>query len=164
MSPNPHDTDTVIFEPSGERGWGFKCLHDHCANRTIKDVLKYFGVSAANSFPPPKGGDGEGTNFHPVTAADLLAQKPEPIVWVWEHFLPEGALNLLVAYMKVGKSTFTYAIAVAVARGAPFLDFPTKQGGGFSFWPSKSIPGTSSSGSTASAFVRRIRFTSMRRP
>jgi len=82
-----------------------------------------------HSFPPPKGGDGEGTNFHPVPANDFLREKPEPIVWLWERFIPEGALVVLVAFMKVGKSTFAYLLVLAIARGAPFLDFPTQPGG-----------------------------------
>lgn len=82
-----------------------------------------------NSIPPPKGGVGKETNFCPVSAAELLSGEPEPIPWVWEPFLPEGGLALLVAFMKVGKSTFVYALAVAVAQGQPFLGYPTKQGG-----------------------------------
>jgi predicted ATP-dependent serine protease len=48
---------------------------------------------------------------------------------VWEPYLAEGTLNVLAAYMKVGKSTFSYALAVAVARGEKFLGEPTRKGG-----------------------------------
>jgi AAA domain-containing protein len=82
-----------------------------------------------NSFLPPKGAIGKGTNFRPLSAAELLAREPQPLVWVWEPFLPEGTLNLLVAFMKVGKSTLVYALALAVAQGQAFLGYPTKQGG-----------------------------------
>lgn len=82
-----------------------------------------------DSFLPPKGELGEGTNFRPLSAADMLAEEVEPLRWVWEPFLAEGMLALLVAFMKLGKSTLTYALAVAVAQGKPFLGFPTKQGG-----------------------------------
>ncbi|MBI4610228.1 MAG: AAA family ATPase [Candidatus Rokubacteria bacterium] len=65
-----------------------------------------------------------------MSGAALLSQEPElPIRWIWEPFLPEGGLALLVAYMKVGKTTFAYALAVAVAQGRPFLGFPTMRGG-----------------------------------
>jgi hypothetical protein len=40
-----------------------------------------------------------------------------------------GTLNVLAAYMKVGKSTFAYALAMAVARGNSFLDGSTQAGG-----------------------------------
>jgi len=42
--------------------------------------------------------------------------------------LPQGSLSLLTAYMKVGKTTFAYALALAVVKGQPFLNYPTLQG------------------------------------
>jgi hypothetical protein len=87
------------------------------------------GGEPGYSIRSPKGWVGKGTNFSPVTAARLLAQEPEPMTWIWEPYLPEGALVLLAAFMKVGKSTFAYALAVAIAQGRLFLGYPTKQGG-----------------------------------
>lgn len=81
------------------------------------------------SLVPPKGVSGKETNFHPLSAADLLATEEEEITWVWELFIPEGGLVLLTAFMKEGKSTFTYALSLAVSQGRPFLGYPTKQGG-----------------------------------
>ncbi len=83
----------------------------------------------ANSFPPHKGGTGQGTNLRLVSAAELLAEESEPLRWIWEPFLPEGTLALLAAFMKVGKSTFAYALAVAVAQGRDFLGYQTTSGG-----------------------------------
>lgn len=79
------------------------------------------------SFPLEEGR--EGTNFSPRTAAEIMAGAPPEIDWLWAPYLPAGTLATLVAYMKVGKSTFAYSLAMAVAKGAPFLDFPTRQGG-----------------------------------
>jgi hypothetical protein len=87
------------------------------------------GDHRPDSFLPYKSGVGEETNFRPVKAADLLVQEPEPMDWVWEPFLAVGTLNLLVSYMKVGKSTFAYPLAIAIAQGKPFLGYPTTQGG-----------------------------------
>lgn len=86
-------------------------------------------IPDSDSVLSPKGGVGNETNFCPVTAADILAQPPEPIPWVWEAYLGPGTLALLVAFMKVGKSTLAYTLAVAVARGTPFLTRATKKGG-----------------------------------
>lgn len=83
----------------------------------------------ANSFPPLKGGSRLGMNFRPATAAELLAEEPQPLRWLWDRFLAEGCLALLAAFMKVGKSTFVYALAVAVAQGRPFLGFATQRAG-----------------------------------
>lgn len=82
-----------------------------------------------DSFPPYKGEVGKETNFCPVSAASLLAEEPEVMTWVWEPFLPEGGLVLLVSFMKVGKSTLAYPLAIAIAQGKPFLGYRTKQGG-----------------------------------
>ena len=81
----------------------------------------------SDSRPAPKGPIRIESNFHPVTAAALLAETPEPMVWIWESYLPKGALVLLVAYMKVGKSTLAYPLALAVAQGRPFLGYATTQ-------------------------------------
>jgi predicted ATP-dependent serine protease len=67
--------------------------------------------------------------FRPYTAAELLAKTPAKRRWVWDRYLPEGALALLTAYMRVGKTSFVYPLALAVARGEPFLDFATRKTG-----------------------------------
>jgi hypothetical protein len=68
------------------------------------------------------------SNFHPVSAAEFLTNEPEPVNWVWQHYLAAGRLTLLSAYAKAGKSTFAYPLAVAVAQGRGFLEFATTPG------------------------------------
>jgi KaiC/GvpD/RAD55 family RecA-like ATPase len=63
-----------------------------------------------------------------MSLSDLIAQTDEEIEWVWDLYLPKGRLTLLVAFMKVGKSTFAYALAIAIAQGRPFLGHSTRQG------------------------------------
>jgi hypothetical protein len=65
--------------------------------------------------------------FQIVTAAELLATAPRPVSWVWDKLLPEGALAMLAAAPKVGKSTLAGDLAVAVAQGRPCAGFATKQ-------------------------------------
>ena len=69
----------------------------------------------------PKGELGNETNFNPVPAGELISREPEQIPWLWEPYIPTGILFLLVAYMKVGKSMFAYALASAIAQGKPFV-------------------------------------------
>src|SRR3984893_9425245 len=85
-------------------------------------------MTSSFSIPALKGPLGKRKRFRLMTAADILATEAQPIPWVWDLFLPRGALALLVAFMKVGKSTFIYALAIAVARGVSFLRYPTQQG------------------------------------
>jgi hypothetical protein len=65
----------------------------------------------------------------PVSIADLLALPDEKLEWLWEDYLAVGDLAVFSAYMKVGKSTLFYPLALAVARGTSFLNRQTKQGG-----------------------------------
>jgi hypothetical protein len=66
--------------------------------------------------------------FKPMPMSKFLAGPTPPLVWAWEPYLPVGSLALLTAYAKVGKSTFAYPLALAIARGKPFLGTPTSQG------------------------------------
>ena len=59
-----------------------------------------------------------------LSAAELLAHDPEPVTWLWDGLLPVEAFAMLSAAPKVGKSTLAYALAVAIAQGQPFLDYP----------------------------------------
>jgi putative DNA primase/helicase len=44
-------TESVLFEPeSSGHPWGYKCQHDHCRRRTIKDVIAWLGLN-----PSPNG-------------------------------------------------------------------------------------------------------------
>jgi len=66
--------------------------------------------------------------FEPRHIRDLFGTVEEAIPWRWHRMLPDGALAILVAFMKVGKSTLAYELAVSVAKGQPFLNLPTTQG------------------------------------
>jgi hypothetical protein len=124
----PNDTSTVLFESPDGHGWGFKCLHAHCTGRTIGDVLRQLGTRAPDSLLSPKGELERERIFVPKRLIDLLTDKTPAITWVLHSYLPEGGLILLAAFPKVGKSTFAYHLAIAVARGEDFLGFATTQG------------------------------------
>jgi hypothetical protein len=71
----------------------------------------------------------EPETFRPLTAAEILRDTQSTrMVWVWDRFIPEGSLVLLSAFMKVGKSTLGYELAMAVVRGTPYLGCPTQKG------------------------------------
>src|SRR5687768_4889619 len=65
--------------------------------------------------------------FNPESAAEILARSPEPINWLWENYIAAGDLFVFAAYMKVGKSTFFYSLASAIAKGIEFLGYPTRR-------------------------------------
>jgi len=69
------------------------------------------------------------TPFLPRHVKDLAEEVPEAPAWLVHGLLPKGALALLAAYPKVGKSTLAAEGAVAVAQGRDFLGRRTEQGG-----------------------------------
>jgi hypothetical protein len=66
--------------------------------------------------------------FHLTPLRDLMQEPEEEISWLLADKLPAGGLSVLCAKPKVGKSTFARCLAVAVARGEPFLDSQTTKG------------------------------------
>lgn len=60
--------------------------------------------------------------------SDILAASSQKLEWLVEGLLLAGGLYLVGAKPKVGKSTFSRALGVAVARGDSFLGRATKQG------------------------------------
>jgi putative DNA primase/helicase len=68
------------------------------------------------------------TGFCLVSASEVLAMEEPDTPWLWDGILPEGGMSLLVGKPKVGKSTFAFALALAVANGEDFLDRATAQG------------------------------------
>jgi hypothetical protein len=63
-----------------------------------------------------------------VPLGELLSEPDEAHAWVVEGRLPASGLGLLAGKPKAGKSTAARCLALAVARGAPWLGFATTQG------------------------------------
>ena len=59
---------------------------------------------------------------------ELLGEPDEAVEWLADGLLPAGGLSVLVGKPKAGKSTMARALAVAVARGEPWLGKATSQG------------------------------------
>ena len=66
--------------------------------------------------------------FNPIPAQDIIDLEPGPQQWIWKDFIPPGTLVLFSGFMKTGKSTFIYPLAVSVAQGRPFLGYETSRG------------------------------------
>lgn len=62
-----------------------------------------------------------------VKVSDLKNQDEPTTEYVWGKVLSMRGSSLLVAKPKIGKSTLALNLAVAVSRGDPFLDLPTKR-------------------------------------
>jgi len=67
--------------------------------------------------------------FNPIPAQNVLDWQPGPQLWIWKRFIPQGSLVLFSGFMKTGKTTFIYPLAISVAQGRRFLGYETSQGG-----------------------------------
>ena len=57
----------------------------------------------------------------PIHISGVLKLAEIPIPWLIDNLLIQGGCSLLAAKPKVGKTTFSRCLALAVARGEPFL-------------------------------------------
>ena len=61
------------------------------------------------------------------SAEQILDEPDEPIIWRLRDCLPDEGSSVLVAPPKIGKTTFASNLALAIARGVPFLGRSTLQ-------------------------------------
>jgi hypothetical protein len=62
-----------------------------------------------------------------LSMKELLHLPPDPTRWLWDQTLPAAGASVLVSKPKIGKSTFAANLALAIARGIPFLGRNTQQ-------------------------------------
>ncbi len=67
--------------------------------------------------------------FDPISDSDILAWDPGHTQWIWEKFIPVGSLFLFAGYMKSGKSTLIYSLAIQASQGRAFLESNTRRCG-----------------------------------
>jgi AAA domain/DnaB-like helicase N terminal domain len=72
--------------------------------------------------------NGTRTGFRVTALGELLQEREEQVRWVLEDRLPVGGFSLLAGKPKAGKSTLARCLALAVARGERFLNWPTAPG------------------------------------
>jgi predicted ATP-dependent serine protease len=59
--------------------------------------------------------------------SDMLASAPDEPEWLWEGFLVPGAITLVAAKPKVGKSTLVMGLIPRLLAGEPFLGLETRK-------------------------------------
>ena len=75
-----------------------------------------------------KPSDSRQAGFNLVRLRDLLSEPEEKVSWIVQDRLPSGGFSILAGKPKAGKSTLARCLALAVARGEPFLGWATVQG------------------------------------
>lgn len=83
---------------------------------------------------PPIDGSNQRNNRAAATGlkltrlGELLLRPAIPVDWVLDGRLVAGSVSIVASKPKVGKSTFARNLALAVARGEPFLGLHVKRG------------------------------------
>jgi hypothetical protein len=91
--------------------------------RRVAGSIQRYQPETPHQEPP------EGIEGLPLTALnDLLNEEEEVLRWCVDGMIPSGGLAILAAKPKVGKSTLARQLALAVARGEPFLGRDTSEG------------------------------------
>lgn len=85
-------------------------------------------VTPADLIEPDDSRRGRGDGLALTSIGELLAEPEEECAWLVEGRLPVGGLSLIAGKPKAGKSTASRCLALAVARGEPWLSFSTRQG------------------------------------
>lgn len=136
---NEHTTDTgdsstTYFPPNtgGYAEGAFNCLHAHCENRKLADMLLAVGFAPADEFDvivqevdaaPPN--DKPKLKFQGELVEDFC-NKPDP-AWLIKNVLPEAELAYVYGESGSGKSFFILDMCAALVRGTLWRDRKTKR-------------------------------------
>jgi putative DNA primase/helicase len=72
-----------------------------------------------------------------ILFADLESIEPEPVDWIWLHWLARGKLHLLGGAPDAGKTTISLSIAAAISSGGLLPDGTTAPVGNVLIWTSE---------------------------
>lgn len=130
----PTGDDAAAYFPAGTNGHehgGWKCLHGHCAGRSLAHYEQAVGYVAEDF---EELGEDELTapieratiSATPYMPRDPASIPPRP--WVYGRQLLRGSLSLLIAPGASGKTSLLAATALALATGCPLLGYPVHGG------------------------------------
>jgi hypothetical protein len=98
---------------------------------TPEDRVKADAATSATSPAEPTTDDTRTPRRRRLTLQplrELMDESDQPVAYLVHGLIPAGGVFLCAAKPKVGKSTLLLHLAVAVARGEPFLDRGCQQG------------------------------------
>ncbi|WP_077243490.1 AAA family ATPase [Thioalkalivibrio halophilus] len=124
-------SDSVYWEPytGGFKGGGFKCLHAHCTDRTIRDFRAAVGAPEPDAEAFDTRDPVAPFDMDAARVGELLDREPPEREWLVTDRLPLGVVGLLAAAGGTGKSMATLQLAVSVCTGVPWLQMPMGEPG-----------------------------------
>jgi hypothetical protein len=128
-TPNGNGDSAVIQDTFGLIT--YHCFHDHCKNRTWRDVRKILQERPETQTHKDKIENDsklKKNGYNLIQGKELLEMEEQETHWLWEGILIAGGLGWLVSKPKVGKSVTGLNLGVRVSRGEPFLGKNTTQG------------------------------------
>ena len=128
------------FGENKPAGWtDFNDLHRLRGAGAVREAIEDAKPPVGDQYGPGEekalAGNSEGmctgTRIHhdrTVTLRELFEEPEESAQWLVEGLFPAAGFSVFAAKPKVGKSTLARQLALAVARGEPFLGRETTQG------------------------------------
>jgi phage/plasmid primase-like uncharacterized protein len=117
------------FGENRPAGWtDFNDLHRLRGAGAVREAIENAKQPAGDQYGP---GEETRTRIHhdrTVTLRELFEEPEESAQWLVEGLFPAAGFSVFAAKPKVGKSTLARQLALAVARGEPFLGRETTQG------------------------------------
>ncbi len=108
-------------------------LNERDVHRIAESVCRYTPEASVVEHPKAQPGKEEAAPaaLHFTSCGDLLSEPAERISWLVDQYLPSSGLSILAGKPKAGKSTLARCLALAVARGDPWLESITSRGAVF---------------------------------
>lgn len=104
-SSQPDGPSGTVFTVGADGAVGFKCQHNHCADKRWPDLRTHLGIESARP------------RLELIRASDVTVVKLE---WLWSARLARGAITLVEGAAEKGKSTVLVDLAARVSRGHSF--------------------------------------------
>lgn len=133
------ETATVYYPPhtGGYAISHIKCLHAHCADRTVDEWKDGLGIGALDLFddvsadvfvpPEPQKVKTDPSKFKVIPAVEFAMSGSSP-KWLIKNLIPEKAIVSVFGASQTGKTFAVFDMIASIARGVPWRESKTRQG------------------------------------
>ena len=113
-----------VIEPEENRPAGWDVADAIAGGWGWEEIKRYVGQAE-------EAGEGERRRLQQVAQKVLMRAdgiEPQPVEWVWEPYLPRGAVTLVAGAPGCGKSFLSTVVAASLSRGqTPFYGRPVER-------------------------------------